>query len=88
MEPTGSAVGLVVAVPWSLGLSSSVAFHQWRPGFLLSVEVLGDVVAALVVSLLECDALVASCLWASSALVSRALKASAGLLPSGLILCS
>ena len=66
-------LGLVAALPWSLGLSSLVAFHQWRPGFLLSVEVLGGVVAALVVSLLGCDALVASCLWASSALVSRTL---------------
>ena len=69
----GPRVGLVAALPWSLGLSSSVAFHQWRPGFLFSVEVLGGVTAALVVSLLECTALVASCLWDSSVLVSRAL---------------
>ena len=32
---------IVAALPWSLGLSSSVVFLQWRPGvFLLSVEVL------------------------------------------------
>ena len=52
-------MGLVSALPCSLDLSSSVLFHQWRPGFLFSVGVLGGVAAALVVSLLlGCAALV------------------------------
>ena len=76
VEPAGSAVGACCGTAVVSGPACRLLWpfiSAWRPGILLSVEVLGGVVAALVVSRLECDALVASCLWASSALVSRAL---------------
>ena len=65
---------------------SLVCPRRWSLGLSLLAVAFGGAACVLVVSPLESVVLVASCLW--SALASKALVVSAGLLPAGLLLRS